>query len=114
MFSAGAKEVRERAAKGLSAPTTLRDIRVLSEQFTNQALRDARGLSGLIGARLPGRGLAFPRRCMKGRTSGRCTSGDSGRSRGSGFTNRAVRRRGVPPTRLVRYPEIDRGRTRFE
>jgi hypothetical protein len=44
------------------------------------------GLSALTGARLPGRGSAALRRCMKGRTSGRCTSAGSGRNRGIAFT----------------------------
>ena len=115
MFSAGAKEVRERAAKGLSAPTTLRDIRVLWEQFTNQALRDAARVERIDRRTLAGQGVGRSPQVHEGpNIRAMHERGFRPQSRERVYRNRAVRRRGVPPTRLVRYPEIDRGRTRFE
>ena len=115
MFSAGAKEVRERAAKGLSAPTTLRDIRVLWEQFTNQALRDAGRVERIDRRTLAEQGIGRSPQVHEGpNIRAMHERGFRPQSRERVYRNRAVRRRGVPPTRLVRYPEIDRGRTRME
>ena len=115
MFSAGAKEVRERAAKGLSAPTTLRDIRVLWEQFANQALRDAGRVERIDRRTLAEQGIGRSPQVHEGpNIRAMHERGFRPQSRDRVYRNRAVRRRGVPPTRLVRYPEIDRGLTRFE
>ena len=115
MFSAGAKEVRERAAKGLSAPTTLRDIRVLWEQFANQALRDAGRVERIDRRTLAEQGIGRSPQVHEGpNIRAMHERGFRPQSRERVYRNRAVRRRGVPPTRLVRYPEIDRGLTRLE
>jgi hypothetical protein len=115
MFSAGTKEVRERAAKGLSAPTTLRDIRVLWEQFANQALRDAGRVERIDRRTLAEQGIGRAAQVHEGpNIRAMHERGFRPQSRDRVYRNRAVRGRGVPPTRLVRYPEIDRGLTRFE
>ena len=115
MFSAGAKEVRQRAAKGLSAPTTLRDIRVLWEQFTNQALRDTGRVERIDRRTLAEQGIGRSPQVHEGpNIRAMHERGFRPQSRERVYRNRAVRRRGVPPTRLVRYPEIDRGLTRLE
>jgi hypothetical protein len=115
MFSAGAKEVRERAAKGLSAPTTLRDIRAMWEQFANQALRDAGRVERIDRRTLAEQGIGRSPQVHEGpNIRAMHERGFRPQSRERVYRNRAVRRRGVPPTRLVRYPDIDRGRTRME
>ena len=115
MFSAGAKEVRERAAKGLSAPTTLRDIRAMWEQFANQALRDAGRVERIDRRTLAEQGIARSAQVHEGpNIRAMHERGFRPQSRERVYRNRAVRRRGVPPTRLIRYPEIDRGLTRLE
>ena len=102
MFSAGAKEVRERAAKGLSAPTTLRDIRVLWEQFTNQALRDAGRVERIDRRTLAEQGIGRSPQVHEGpNIRAMHEHGFRPQSRERVYRKRAVRRRGVSPTRLV-------------
>ena len=115
MFSAGAKEIRERAAKGLSAPTTLRDIRAMWEQLANQALRDAGRVERIDRRTLAAQGVSRSPQVHEGpNIRAMHERGFRPQSRDRVYRNRAVRRRGVPPTRIVRYQEIDRGLTRLE
>ena len=115
MFSAGAKEVRERAAKGLSAPTTLRDIRALWEQFTNQALRDAGRVERIDRRTLAEQGIGRSPQVHEGpNIRAMHERGFRPQSRERVYRTGRFAVAGRSPTRLVRYPEIDRGRTRME
>ncbi len=115
MFSAGAKEMKQRAAKGEKLPTTLRKIRELWEQHANAALAAA------------GRSERIDRRTLKEQGIGREAQVHEGpniramhrrgyrpKSQDRQVRNRAHRKKGTPPTRTVRYQDIDRGRTRAE
>lgn len=115
MFSAGAKEIKERAAKGEKSPTTLRMIRELWEQHANAALEAA------------GRPERIDRRTLKEQGIGREAQVHEGpniramhrrgyrpKSQERQVRNRALRKKGTPATRTVRYQAIDRGLTRAE
>lgn len=115
MFSAGPKEVRARAAKGQSLPTTLHDIRSLWEQHANAALAAA-GRSERIDRRtLAAQGVARSAQVHEGPNARAMQArGFRPASRERVVRNRGIRRPGMPATRIVRYAEIDRGRTRLE
>lgn len=115
MFSAGAKEIKQRAAKGEKSPTTLRMIRELWERFANAALEAA------------GRPERIDRRTLREQGVGREAQVHEGpniramhrrgyrpKSQERQVGNRAMRKKGTPATRTVRYPAIDRGLTRAE
>lgn len=115
MFSAGAKEIKQRAAKGQPSPTTLRVIRELWERHANAALEAA------------GRPERIDRRTLKEQGIGREAQVHEGpniramhrrgyrpKSQERQVRNRAMRKKGTPPTRTVRYQAIDRGLTRAE
>lgn len=115
MFSAGAKEIKERAAKGEKSPTTLRMIREVWEQHANAALEAA------------GRPERIDRRTLREQGVGREAQVHEGpniramhrrgyrpKSKERQVRNRALRKKGTPATRTVRYQAIDRGLTRAE
>lgn len=114
-LSAGRKEAAERRDQGKSAPTTLVRVRELWERHANAALRAA------------GRSERVDRRTLKEQRVDRKPQVHEGPNiramHGRGFRpasrdrvvrNAPLRRRGRSATRVVRYPEIDRGRTRVE
>lgn len=115
MFSAGQKELRQRAAKGEKLPTTLRSIRALWERYANAAL-DAAGLSVRIDARtLAEQGVDRQAQVHEGpNIRAMHRRGYRPRSQDRQVRNRALRKKGTPPTRTVRYQEIDKGLTRAE
>lgn len=115
MFSAGAKEIKQRAANGEKSPTTLRMIRELWERFANAALEAA------------GRPERIDRRTLREQGIGREAQVHEGpniramhrrgyrpKSQERQVRNRAMRKKGTPTTRTVRYQAIDRGLTRAE
>jgi hypothetical protein len=115
MFSAGPKEIKQRAAKGLSVPTTLRDIRAMWERLTNAALEAAGRVERIDRRSLAAQGLTRPPQVHEG-PNARAMHARGFRpvSRERVYRNRAIRPRHVPPTRLVDYRGIDRGLTRLE
>lgn len=115
MFSAGAKEIKQRAAKGEKSPTTLRMIRELWERHANAALEAA------------GRPERIDRRTLREQGVGREAQVHEGpniramhrrgyrpRSQERTVRARALRKKGTPATRTVRYQAIDKGLTRAE
>lgn len=115
MFSAGANEIKQRVAKGDKSPTTLRMIRELWEQHANAALAAA------------GRPERIDRRTLREQGVGREAQVHEGpniramhrrgyrpKSQERQVRNRAMRKKGTPATRTVRYQAIDRGLTRAE
>ena len=88
---------------------------MLWEQFANQALQDAGRVERIDRRTLAEQGIGRSPQVHEGpNIRAMHERGFRPQSRERVYRNRAVRRRGVPPTRLVRYPEIDRGRTRVE
>lgn len=115
MFSAGEKEAAQRAARGLPGPTTLRMIRGLWEHHANQALGEAERPERIDSRRLVDQGIYRHAQIHEGPNvramdarGARPTSVERVRR------NPAKRKRGSPATRVVRYPDIDRGQTRVE
>lgn len=115
MFSAGAKEIKQRAAKGEKSPTTLRMIRELWERHANAALEAA------------GRPERIDRRTLREQGVGREAQVHEGpniramhrrgyrpKSQERTVRARALRKKGTPATRTVRYQAIDKGLTRAE
>jgi MobA/MobL family len=115
LFSAGPKEVRQRAAKGLEPPITRSRVRELWEQAANQALA------------LAGRGERIDRRRLVEQGQYRLAQVHEGPniramhargvrplSKEHAAGNRALRKKGTPVSRVVRYQEIDGGLTRVE
>lgn len=115
MFSAGQKEVKQRAAKGQKLPTTLRNIRELWEQHANAAL-SAAGRSERIDRRsLAEQGVDRDAQVHEGpNIRAMHRRGYRPKSTDRQVRNRALRKKETPATRTVRYPDIDRGRTRAE
>lgn len=115
MFSAGQKEIKQRAAKGEKLPTTLRKIRELWEQYANAALAAA-GRSERIDRRtLVEQGIGRDAQVHEGpNIRAMHRRGYRPKSAERQVRNRALRKKGTPPTRTVRYQDIDRGRTRAE
>ncbi len=114
-LSAGVKEAAERREKGKAAPTTLATVRALWERHANAALARA------------GREERIDRRSLKEQGVGRRPQVQEGpniramhrrgfrpASRDRVMRNSPLRRRGRSVTRVVRYAEIDRGKTRVE
>lgn len=114
-LSAGMKEAAERRDKGKAAPTTLATVRVLWERHANAALARA------------GREERIDRRSLKEQGIGRRAQVHEGpniramhrrgfrpASRDRVVRNAPLRRRGRSLARVVRYAEIDRGKTRVE
>jgi hypothetical protein len=115
MFSAGPKEVSQRAAKGQSAPTTLNQIRELWEHEANAALAAVGRRERIDRRRLLAQGLARAPQVHEGpNIRAMHDRGYRPRSADRVFRNRPGRRRGVPAQRTVRYAAIDGGRTRVE
>lgn len=115
MFSAGLKEVSQRAAKGQSAPTTLQQIRELWEQDANAALQAAGRHERIDRRRLAAQGLERSPQVHEGPNIRAMHSrGVRPRSADRVVRNRPGRRRGAPAQRTVRYAAIDQGLTRVE
>lgn len=115
MFSAGLKEVNQRAAKGQSAPTTLHQIRELWEHDANAALDAAGSRERVDRRRLAAQGLGRSPQVHEGPNIRAMHSrGYRPRSVDRVVRNRPGRRRGAPVQRTVRYATIDRGLTRVE
>ncbi len=113
-LSAGLKEAAERRKKGKSAPTTLKGIRLLWEQHANVALGAAGRTERIDRRTLVEQGVrrrpqihegpnirAMQRRGVRPRSVERVMRSRPGR-------------RGGLSSRVVRYPDIDRGITRAE
>ena len=114
MFSAGPKEVQQRAAKGKTAPTTLNLIRELWEKSANAALAEAGRRERIDRRRLSAQGIARPAQVHEGpNIRAMHQRGFRPRSTDRVYRNRPGRR-GRARERTVRYGEIDRGITRVE
>lgn len=112
MFSAGPKEVQQRAAKGKAAPTTLHLIRELWEKSANAALAEAGRRERIDRRRLRAQGIARPAQVHEGpNIRAMHHRGYRPRSTDRVYRNRPGRR---ARERTVRYGEIDRGLTRVE
>ena len=115
LFSAGPKEVKDRAAKGLAAPTTIRGLRALWETWTNAALRYAGRTERVDRRTLAEQGLARPAQVHEGpHIRAMHEQGFRPQSKPRVKRSTGVRRAGEPATRTIDYPAIDGGRTRVE
>lgn len=115
MFSAGAKEIKQRWAKGEKLPTTLRMIRELWELHANAALTAAGRTERIDRRTLAEQGIGRQAQVHEGpNIRAMHQRGYRPRSQDRQVRNRAMRKSGTPPTRTVRYGDIDRGRTRAE
>ena len=115
MFSAGPKEVSQRAAKGKSAPTTLQQIRELWEREANAALAASGRRERIDRRRLSAQGLSRAPQVHEGpNIRAMHVRGYRPRSADRVVRNRPGRRQGTPAQRTVRYAAIDAGRTRVE
>jgi hypothetical protein len=115
LFSAGKKEIEQRAAKGQSRPTTLRVIRILWERKANAALKAA-GCSERIDHRtLLEQGQLRLAQIHEGpNIRAMHARGFKPQSKERLVRNPALRKKDTPATRTVRYPEIDFGQTRVD
>lgn len=115
MFSAGPKEVRERLAKGKTAPTTIHQIRELWERSANHALETAGRTERIDRRRLAAQGQTRAAQVHEGpNIRAMHHRGYRPTSRDRVYRNRPGRRLGGAPVRTVRYAEIDHGQTRAE
>lgn len=115
LFSAGPKEVRDRAAKGLTPPTTIHRLRELWEEVANQALARAGRNERIDRRRLVERGEYRLAQVHEGpNIRSMHARGVRPVSKEAEARNRALRRKGTPATRIVRYQDIDGGMTRVE
>ncbi len=115
MFSAGAKELKERAAKGEKLPTTLRTIRQLWAEHANAALAAAGRPERIDHRTLREQGVGREAQVHEGpNIRAMHNRGYRPKSQERQVRNRANRKKGTPATRTVRYQDIDRGRTRAE
>jgi hypothetical protein len=115
MFSAGQKEAAQRAAKGQKAPTTLRQIREMWAKHANRALERAGRKERVDHRRLVDQGLRRLAQVHEGpNVRAMHARGVRPESRDRVIRNPAMRKKGAPKTRVVRYDEIDLGRTRVE
>lgn len=115
MFSAGVKELKQRLAKGEKSPTTLRMMRELWEQQANSALEAAGSAARIDRRSLAEQGAARPAQVHEGpNIRAMHRRGYRPASSERVVRNPANRKKGTPPTRMVRYQDIDLGRTRAE
>lgn len=115
MFSAGAKEMAERIAKGKTKPTTLKMIRELWEREANRALKQAGRSERIDHRRLVDQGIYRQAQVHEGpNIRAMHTRGVRPKSKDRVVRNPAFRRKGTAATRVVRYAEIDAGVTRVE
>lgn len=115
MFSAGQKEAAQRAAKGQPGPTTLRMIREMWARHANGALERAGRSERIDHRRLVDQGLFKRAQVHEGpNIRAMHDRGVRPTSRDRVIRNPALRKKGSPKTRTVRFEEIDRGRTRVE
>ena len=115
MFSAGQKEAAQRAAKGLSVPTTLRQIREKWAEHANRALERAGCAERIDHRRLVDQGVYRLAQVHEGpNVRAMHDRGVRPASRERLMRNPAMRKKGTPKTRLVRFDDIDLGRTRVE
>jgi hypothetical protein len=115
LFSAGAKELQQRAKKGQSLPTTLRAIRELWELEANRSLEAAGRSERIDHRRLVDQGIYRLAQIHEGpNIRAMHERGAKPASKERVKRTRAMRKKGTPPVRVVRYPDIDRGRTRVD
>lgn len=115
MFSAGAKEIKQRAAKGEKSPTTLRMIRELWERHANAALEAAGSLERIDRRTLREQGVGREAQVHEGpNIRAMHRRGYRPKSQERTVRARALRKKGTPATRTVRYQAIDKGLTRAE
>lgn len=115
MFSAGAKEIQKRTAKGQSPPTTLRMIRELWEVHANRALEAAGRPERIDRRRLVDQGIYRLAQIHEGpNIRAMHARGAKPVSKERVRGSRVYRKKGTPAKRTVRYQEIDGGRTRVE
>lgn len=115
MFSAGAKEIKERKKKGLPPVTSLPMIRQLWAELANGALEEAGRCERIDHRSLKEQGIDRPPSIHEGPNSRAMHArGFKPQSKDRIIRSRAYRRRGTPATRLLRYGEIDQGLTRVE
>lgn len=115
MFSAGAKEIKDRAAKGEKSPTTLRMIRELWEQHANAAFEAAGRPERIDRRSLKEQGVSREAQVHEGpNIRAMHRRGYRPKSQERQVRNRALRKKATPSTRTVRYQAIDRGLTRAE
>lgn len=115
LFSAGPKEVAIRLAKGLSEPMTIHRVRALWEDVANRALARAGEKSRIDRRRLVDQGQFRLAQVHEGPNI-RAMHGRGVRpvSKAMAAKNRALRKKGTPASRIVKYQEIDGGLTRVE
>ncbi len=115
MFSAGKKEIEQRAAKHQSRPTTLRMIRMLWERKANAALEAAGRRERIDHRTLLEQGQLRLAQVHEGpNIRAMHARGFKPQSKERLVRNPALRRKDTPATRTVRYPDIDLGQTRVE
>jgi hypothetical protein len=115
LFSAGPKEVQERAARGFPPPTTIHRVRELWEEVANQALAEAGRVERIDRRRLVEQGQYRLAQVHEGpniRAMDR--RGVKPTSKEKVQRTRALRKKGTAVTRVVRYQDIDAGMTRTE
>ncbi|WP_423415880.1 MobA/MobL family protein [Hyphomicrobium sp. B1] len=115
MFSAGTKEIKLRAHRGQRPPTTLKMIRELWASHANVALEGAGRRERIDHRRLIEQGEFRPAQVHEG-PNVRAMHGRGVRpvSKERVVRNPAIRRKGMPATRVVAYGEIDQGLSRVE
>ena len=115
MFSAGQKEAAQRAAKGLKVPTTLRQIREMWARHANRALERAGRSERIDHRRLVDQGQYRLAQVHEGpNVRAMHARGVRPESRERVMRNPAMRKKGAPKTRVVKFEDIDLGRTRVE
>jgi hypothetical protein len=115
MFSAGAKEARERAAKGDTVPTSLALTRALWARHVNQALENAGSSERVDHRSLIDQGHFRRPQIHEGpNVRAMHARGARPKSQDRVVRNPALRRKGSPALRTVRYRDIDGGQSRVE
>jgi hypothetical protein len=115
MFSAGAKEIQLRQQQGKSAPTTLSRIRELWAAHANAALERAGSSARVDHRRLVDQGDFRRAQVHEGpNVRAMHKRGAKPVSKERVVKNPAIRRKGMPATRVVPYAEIDQGLSRVE
>lgn len=115
MFSAGPKEIKQRAAKGEKPPVTLRQLRIMWEQWVNAALQYAGRPERVDHRSLKDQGIKRTPQIHEGpNIRAMHERGVRPVSKERIRRNSPNRKKGTPAQRTVRYSEIDRGMTRVE
>lgn len=115
LFSAGPKEVRQRATKGLPPPITILRVRELWEDAANHALAKAGRAERIDRRRLVEQGQYRLAQVHEGpNIRAMHARGVKPVSKEHAARNRALRKKGTPASRVVRYQEVDGGMTRVE